>query len=446
VPQGHYDDVATQKSGTFTLQAGQKYYLEAYAKEGGGEDHLEVAWSGPGISRQIIKSQYLSPTNDGCSGWCPNYVPAGHGVQYDDYQGYGGTALTDIPQGTAPTASSVLAGSFQSPIDRGDNNGTRLRALLSVPTTGTYTFWVASDDNSGLFLSSSSDPANETEIASVPAWAPYMTFDWYASQQSAQVPLTAGQQYFIEGYAKEGGGGDHLEVAWSGPGFGRTLIPAAFITPTTTGCSGWCPNYVYPGHGIQFDDFQGFPGVNLTDIPQGTASSSSTALQTGLISPINRGDNLGTRLRAILTAPATGSYTFWVASDDAGAVYLSPSTDPSQAVKIARVDGHTGLNAYDDNPTQMSSPITLTVPARLTSPWAITFATPGCFGSVVRNTRSHSCALSIAYCSVTVITATISPLSSSASATSLPTSIDAPNSLVADSVIGIGQNTPSAVM
>ena len=359
VPQGHYDDVATQKSGTFTLQAGQKYYLEAYAKEGGGEDHLEVAWSGPGIARQVIKAQYLSPTSDGCSGWCPNYVPAGHGVQFDDYQGFGGTSLTDIPQGTSANSSTVLPGSFQSPIDRSDNAGTRLRAMLTVPVTGTYTFWVASDDNSGLFLSPSSDPNQEVEIASVPQWTPYMAFDNFATQQSGQITLTAGQQYFMEAYAKEGGGGDHLEVAWSGPGFGRTLVPAAFITPTTAGCSGWCPYNVPAGHGVQFDDFQGFPGINLSDIPAGTASNSSTALQTGFISPINRGDNLGTRLRAILTAPATGSYTFWVASDDAGAVYLSPSTDPAQAVKIARVDGHTGMNAYDDNPTQMSTPVTL---------------------------------------------------------------------------------------
>lgn len=241
VPEGHYDDTPTQRSGAFTLQAGHRYYIEAYSKEGGGEDHLEVAWSGPGISRQVIPGQYLSPSTDGCSGWCPNWVPPGHGVQFDDFQGFGGTSLTDIPTGTAPTASSTLGGGFQSPVDRGDNLGTRLRAILTAPQTGSYIFWVASDDNSGLFLSPSADPTQETEIARVDAWTPYGAFDNYPSQQSGSITLQAGQQYFIEAFAKEGGGGDHLEAAWSGPGFGRTIIPAAFLAPTATGCSGWCP-------------------------------------------------------------------------------------------------------------------------------------------------------------------------------------------------------------
>ena len=50
---------------------------------------------------------------------------------------------------------------------------------------------------------------------------------------------------------------------------------------------------------------------------------------------------------------------------------------------------------------------TLIGPARLTSPCSITSLTPGCARSVVRNTVAHSCALSIAYFSVTVIVASI---------------------------------------
>ena len=63
---------------------------------------------------------------------------------------------------------------------------------------------------------------------------------------------------------------------------------------------------------------------------------------------------------------------------------------------------------------------TLIGPARLTSPWSITIFTPGCSRSVVRKTVAHSCALSIAYFSVTFIVARISPLSGSTSAISLP--------------------------
>ncbi|HNQ72869.1 MAG TPA: cadherin domain-containing protein [Verrucomicrobiota bacterium] len=53
-----------QKSATIGLVAGQKYYLEALHKEGTGDDHLEVAWSGPGLSgTNIIGDAFLSPVD-----------------------------------------------------------------------------------------------------------------------------------------------------------------------------------------------------------------------------------------------------------------------------------------------------------------------------------------------------------------------------------------------
>jgi hypothetical protein len=60
------------------------------------------------------------------------------------------------------------------------------------------------------------------------------------------VNLVAGQQYYIEAFAKEGGGGDNLAVAWSGPGISRQVIPVDYLQPTTTGCAGWCPNAPVP--------------------------------------------------------------------------------------------------------------------------------------------------------------------------------------------------------
>ena len=50
-----------QTSITITLQAGQKYYIEAHHVERTGGDALKVGWKGPGFSRQLIAGQYLSP-------------------------------------------------------------------------------------------------------------------------------------------------------------------------------------------------------------------------------------------------------------------------------------------------------------------------------------------------------------------------------------------------
>jgi hypothetical protein len=53
-----------QKSDAITLQAGQKYYIEALQKEEGGGDLLDVGWGGPpiiGDGPVIIDGKYLSP-------------------------------------------------------------------------------------------------------------------------------------------------------------------------------------------------------------------------------------------------------------------------------------------------------------------------------------------------------------------------------------------------
>ena len=58
-----WDKEDTQKSNPITLQAGQKYYIEALMKEGTGGDSLAVGWGGPGIGDgpAVIDGKYLSP-------------------------------------------------------------------------------------------------------------------------------------------------------------------------------------------------------------------------------------------------------------------------------------------------------------------------------------------------------------------------------------------------
>ena len=51
-----------QRSSPVTLEAGQRYYIEALQKEGGGGDSIAVAWQGPGISQQVISAGGVGPT------------------------------------------------------------------------------------------------------------------------------------------------------------------------------------------------------------------------------------------------------------------------------------------------------------------------------------------------------------------------------------------------
>lgn len=54
---------AGQKSAPVFLQAGRAYCIEARQTELGGNDHVSVAWEGPGIARQVIPSSALIPRN-----------------------------------------------------------------------------------------------------------------------------------------------------------------------------------------------------------------------------------------------------------------------------------------------------------------------------------------------------------------------------------------------
>lgn len=59
---------SSQTSSYVTLDSGQRYYFEVLQKEGSGSDHFAVAWEGPGISQQIVGSDYIyswaQPTMD----------------------------------------------------------------------------------------------------------------------------------------------------------------------------------------------------------------------------------------------------------------------------------------------------------------------------------------------------------------------------------------------
>ena len=79
-----WDKFSSQKSAPIPLTAGQRYYVEALQKEGGGEDNLAVGWAKPGESTsapsEVIPGSVLSPfsggsPNGGPERECPNPTP-----------------------------------------------------------------------------------------------------------------------------------------------------------------------------------------------------------------------------------------------------------------------------------------------------------------------------------------------------------------------------------
>ena len=110
-----------------------------------------------------------------------------------------------------------------------DNYGWMLEGYLFPPTTGNYCFYLCSDDNGELYLSTDSNPANKKLIATEPSWNGVRNFKGTSRRGvadsvtrrrqniSAPVYLKANKPYYIQTLAKEGGGGDNLSVAWFTP-------------------------------------------------------------------------------------------------------------------------------------------------------------------------------------------------------------------------------------
>lgn len=147
------------------------------------------------------------------------------------WSGIGGTSISAIPLASAPSGTSTLT-SLEAPTNWADNYGTRIRGYITPSATGAYTFRIAGDDDSELWLSTNASPANKAKIASVTGWTGSREWSKYASQQSAAVTLTAGQSYYVEVLHKEGDGGDNLAVGWTGPGIATTtVIDGSYLSP-----------------------------------------------------------------------------------------------------------------------------------------------------------------------------------------------------------------------
>lgn len=173
---------------------------------------------------------------------CCVFTPAwaqsnpGAGILREVYSGIPGSTLFELTNAPSfpnrPSSTNVIRDFFEAPVDFEDDYGQRLRGFLLPPITGEYVFWIASDDQSALFLSSNDDPGRRTPIAGVEFWTSYREWDAEPGQQSPPIRLEAGRRYYIEALMKEGSGGDHLSVRWRMPdGRMEEPIPASRLLP-----------------------------------------------------------------------------------------------------------------------------------------------------------------------------------------------------------------------
>ncbi len=152
------------------------------------------------------------------------FAPQGTGYLLREYwtglnSGGAVTDLTSNPNFPNNPSGSNYITSFEAPVSFGDYYGTRIRGYIVPPVSGGYTFWIASDDSSELWLSTDENPNNKVKIAYVSGYTGSREWTKFTTQYNAvPIQLEAGRRYYIEALHKEGSGGDNLAVRWQLPG------------------------------------------------------------------------------------------------------------------------------------------------------------------------------------------------------------------------------------
>ncbi|HYE07847.1 MAG TPA: PA14 domain-containing protein [Planctomycetota bacterium] len=292
-----------QRSATVQLAAGQRCYIEALQKEGGGGDSLAVAWQFPnGASEAPIPGHRLTP-----------FVPAVAPPPGPELPPGTGTGLAaeyfDQADLTTHVASRVDAGvefawGLGSPHAAVgvDTFSARWRGQVEAIATGTCTFHVVGDDGVRLWVGGR---------LIVDRW-----FDQGATEWSGAIDLVAGQRSDIVLEYYENGGDAECRLLWSGAAIAKAAIPSsrlypAALVPVPTTPPGPTPPapanlVVNPGFEAGLADWTD-QGASIA--APGSGIGGGTALRVGTGAGGRFQDLVGVRGETAYTLAASGRVT-----------------------------------------------------------------------------------------------------------------------------------------
>ncbi len=221
---------ASGNSATVTLTAGQKYYLEAWLKEGTGGDGISVAArtdsTVPGQGEVIPVSQCAYPADKAPFTPAVAEIYTVYPTPYGNV-GLFNSALVDLTNAMNTTfylqhlpywlgyEKDFSFNTNQVDVPSAFNNYLgRLYAYFIPPSNGLYRFYIASDDCSVLNMNTnavnSTDPAGKATLISLATY----NNSYSAAAMAQNVPLVGGQKYYLEALWKEASGGDGVKVAF----------------------------------------------------------------------------------------------------------------------------------------------------------------------------------------------------------------------------------------
>jgi autotransporter-associated beta strand protein len=289
----------------------------------------------------------LSATNFVQINVATNFTPFQPGtISYAIYDGIGSGVLVSNLTSNArfpadPTSERQITSAEGDP-NRADSYGSVLRGFVIPPVSGSYNFYIATDDNGELWMSTTTNPASMTLIANLTGSgnaAASEQWNKYASQKSAARTLVAGQAYYLEARQKEGTGNDYLAVGWSGPATGNqtNVISGLYLAPYFVN---YVPHLAGFTNVVHRDAFAGFPigPVTVTDV--NTNDLHSFSITGGNASGIFGVDSNGTVFVAsdgALAISGPTNFTLSIRTTDSGTPALSATNTAKITIVPASV-------------------------------------------------------------------------------------------------------------
>ncbi len=129
-----------------------------------------------------------------------------------------------------PSTEVIMNESFYHG-DHRDNYVAKFYGWVTVPETGTYQFHYACDDYGMLYVSQDEDMTKAVEVAYVDGWCADAEWNKYpTTQHSAPMQLKKGQVMAVMAFFQEAGGGDNMDIGWTGPGLSSNITNPTYLT------------------------------------------------------------------------------------------------------------------------------------------------------------------------------------------------------------------------
>ena len=133
-----------------------------------------------------------------------------------------------------PDEETILAESVLPDASGKDNYVAKFYGWVTVPESGDYQFHYACDDFGMLYVSQDEEMGNAVEVAWVDGWAGVGEWNKYPTQHSEVMSLKKGQTMAVMAFFQEAGGGDNMDIGWTGPGLSSDITSPTYLTDYIT--------------------------------------------------------------------------------------------------------------------------------------------------------------------------------------------------------------------